>query len=50
MFFVAKNNQAKFNKALNSEAKEIADQLFAEIDEEGKAKELVEKLKAKLDK
>lgn len=50
MFFVAKNNQDKFVKALNSDAKAIADQLLAEVDEEGKAKELVKKLRAKLDK
>jgi uncharacterized membrane-anchored protein YhcB (DUF1043 family) len=50
MFFVAKNNQEKFAKALNSDTKAIVDQILAEVDEEGKAKELVEKLKAKLDK
>ena len=50
MWFVAKNNPAKFTKALDSDARQIMDQLLAEVDEEGKAKELVEKLKAKLDK
>ena len=50
MWFVAKNNPAKFTKALDSDARQIMDQLMAEVDEEGRAKELVEKLKAKLDK
>jgi len=50
MWFVAKNNTEKFMKALGSDTKQIFEQLLAEVDEEGKAKELVEKLKAKLDK
>ena len=50
MWFVARNNKEKFMKALSSDSKAIFDQLLAEVDEDGKAKELVEKLKAKLDK
>lgn len=50
MFFIAKNNQAKFVKALNSDSKQIVDDLLVEINEEVNVKEFAEKIKAKFDK
>lgn len=46
MFFIAKNNQEKFVKAINSNTDEILSQLTTEVGEEGQ--KLISDLKKKL--